>query len=77
MNIEDTAPIIPGFNHYDLARDFTQNQRWILTYRTQCCVARLEYTQTDYALFDDREVLFSLDLKNIGSFLDFRGNVSR
>ncbi len=62
--------------NYDIERDLLRDQRHFLTYRGSCYTLRLEYHQSETASETRRDYLFSVDLKNVGTFLDITGGRS-
>jgi hypothetical protein len=68
---------------YDLKLRIWQDQRYILTYNGQCYGLNLELRQfqsldptVPTGLRKDRDIRFSLSLKNVGTFLDLTGRTS-
>jgi len=68
---------------YDLKLRIWQDQRYILTYNGQCYGLNLELRQfqsldptVPSGLRKDRDIRFSLSLKNVGTFLDLTGRTS-
>jgi LPS-assembly protein len=51
------------------AKSLTQ-QRYVLKWKAQCYDWQLELRETTVRGIDDRDLLFSLNLKNVGTFLD-------
>ena len=47
-----------------------QQQRYFLHWKSQCYSWQLEYRESNYRQFEDRDLRFSLTLKNVGTFLD-------
>ncbi len=47
-----------------------QTQRYFLNWKAQCYSWQLEYRESNYRTIEDRDVRFSLTLKNVGTFLD-------
>ncbi len=47
-----------------------QQQRYFLHWKSQCYSWQLEYRESNYREIADRDVRFSLTLKNVGTFLD-------
>ncbi len=47
-----------------------QQQRFFLRWQSQCYSWQLEYRESNYRRIEDRDVRFSLTLKNVGTFLD-------
>ena len=45
-------------------------QRYFLNWQSQCYSLQLEYRESNYRDIEDRDVRFSLTLKNVGTFLD-------
>jgi LPS-assembly protein len=58
---------------YDFQRELLQHQRHFVTFTGSCYTLRLEIHETRRAAFLRRDYLFSIDLKNVGTFLDLRG----
>ena len=46
------------------------NQRYVLDWQAACYRWTLEFRETNYRNIQDRDVVFLLNLKNIGTFLD-------
>lgn len=55
---------------YDLERSELLQQRYFLDWKSQCYSWQLEYRESNFANIEDRDVRFSLTLKNVGTFLD-------
>ncbi len=47
-----------------------QTQRYFLNWKSQCYSWQLEYRESNYRDIEDRDVRFSMTLKNVGTFLD-------
>lgn len=47
-----------------------QTQRYFLNWKSQCYSWQLEYRESNYREIEDRDVRFSMTLKNVGTFLD-------
>ncbi len=47
-----------------------QQQRYFLSWKSQCYSWQLEYRESNYRNIEDRDVRFSMTLKNVGTFLD-------
>ena len=47
-----------------------QQQRYFLNWKSQCYSWQLEFRESNYGAIEDRDVRFSLTLKNVGTFLD-------
>lgn len=76
------TPIIPNkltwraaFS-YDIERSLMRDQRHFLSFKGSCYTFRLEYHESHVGDFRRRDYLFSVDLKNIGTFLDISGGDS-
>jgi LPS-assembly protein len=68
---------------YDLQLKIWQDQRYVITYNAQCYGLNLELRQFQSldpsvasGLRRDRDIRFSLSLKNVGTFLDLTGRSS-
>ena len=62
--------------NYDIEGSLIQDQRHFLTYKGSCYTFKLEYHQSKNALSTRSDYLFSVDLKNVGTFLDINGGDS-
>jgi lipopolysaccharide assembly outer membrane protein LptD (OstA) len=77
-----STPIVPrrltltSNLNYDFERQLLRDQRHHLVYTGSCFTFRLEYHQSETASQLRRDWVFSLDLKNVGTFLDFNGGES-
>lgn len=65
---------LDGEVSYDIKASETRHQRYFLSWRGQCYDWQLEFREsirgTAANQIEDRDVLFSLSLKNVGTFLD-------
>ena len=59
--------------NYDIEREELRDQRHLLTWSGSCWAARLELHESNTVLRRRRDYLFSIDLKNVGTFLDLTG----
>ncbi len=55
---------------YDIERSLLQQQRYLLTYKSQCYSFNLEFRDARFGLQREKDIRFSLTLKNVGTFLD-------
>ena len=55
---------------YDIENSLLQQQRYLLKYRGECYGFTLEWRESEFGLEEDRDLRFSLTLKNVGTFLD-------
>jgi LPS-assembly protein len=68
--------------NYDFEQHLLQQDQLVMTYTSQCYALRLEFrdfqpaTGTAGQVLRDREVRFSLSLKNVGTFLDLNSRSS-
>lgn len=60
---------------YDLERHFPSQQEYVLTYLSGCWSGALEYRDFRSAGNPTREYRIAVTLKNVGSFLQFKGDV--
>lgn len=58
---------------YDFEREFFRDQRHLLTWKGSCYTLRLELHESRTVSQTRRDYLFSVDLKNVGTFLDLTG----
>lgn len=58
---------------YDFQRDLFRDQRHLLTYTGSCYSLHLELHESRTVSQTRRDYLFSVDLKNVGTFLDLTG----
>ena len=58
---------------YDFERQFLRDQRHFLTWRGSCYTIRLELHESRTVFQRRRDYLLSVDLKNVGTFLDLTG----
>ena len=63
--LRDPADPSLGRSSWDLLQ-----QRYFLNWQSQCYSWQLEYRESNYREIEDRDVRFSLTLKNVGTFLD-------
>lgn len=59
--------------NYDIEREELRDQRHLLTWAGSCWALRLELHESNTVLRRRRDYLFSVDLKNVGTFLDLTG----
>ena len=59
--------------NYDIEREELRDQRHLLTWAGSCWALRLELHESNTVLRRRRDYLFSIDLKNVGTFLDLTG----
>lgn len=57
--------------NYDVLRDFLQQQRHMLSYTSQCFSVQLEFRDFESNRRKERDYRISVNLKNVGTFLDF------
>lgn len=65
--------------NYDMKESFLQSQRYILNWTEQCYGIRLElrdFRASEGSTFRDKDIRFSLSLKNVGTFLDLNSRTS-
>ena len=55
---------------YDIESSLLQQQRYLLSYRGQCYSFVLEWRESEFGTEQERDLRFSLTLKNVGTFLD-------
>lgn len=55
---------------YDLERSEILRQRYFIDWKAQCYSWQLEFRESKFGDVEDRDVRFSLTLKNVGTFLD-------
>ncbi len=66
LSFDVLGPLVDGERKsWDL-----QQQRYFLHWKSQCYSWQLEYRESNYRQIEDRDVRFSLTLKNVGTFLD-------
>jgi LPS-assembly protein len=58
---------------YDFERSLLRDQRHFLTYAGSCYALRLELHESTTISSRRRDYLFSIDLKNVGTFIDLTG----
>ena len=58
---------------YDFERQFFRDQRHLLSWRGSCYAIRLELHESRTVNQTRRDYLLSVDLKNVGTFLDLTG----
>jgi TonB family protein len=63
--------------NYDIERELLRDMRHFLTYQGSCYTLRLEYHESKTVSTTRRDYLFSVDLKNVGTFLDLNGGESK
>ncbi|HVS03506.1 MAG TPA: LPS assembly protein LptD [Thermoanaerobaculia bacterium] len=61
---------------YDFERDLLRDQRHFITWLGSCYALRLELHESQTVTQRRRDYLFSVDLKNVGTFLDLTGGES-
>jgi LPS-assembly protein len=59
--------------NYDFDRSLLRDQRHLLTFAGSCWALRLELHESTTLVERRRDYLFSVDLKNVGTFLDLTG----
>ena len=64
---------LDGQINYDILRSTVQQQRYFLSYFSQCFGFTLELREQTTASFESRDYRFSITLKNVGTFLDLTG----
>ncbi|MCP4204521.1 MAG: LPS-assembly protein LptD, partial [bacterium] len=69
LSFDVLGPADPVTNERNNAWDL-QQQRYFLSWKSQCYSWQLEYRESNYRDIEDRDVRFSLTLKNVGTFLD-------
>ncbi len=62
-----------GQVNYDLENSELQQQRYFVTWTSQCWSAMVEMREQTTNLYESRDYRFLLNLKNVGTFLDIRG----
>ncbi len=67
---------LDGQVNYDVENANIQQQRYFLSYESQCWSVRLEGGEYTRGLLVDRNYRLALTLKNVGSFLDISGGAS-
>jgi hypothetical protein len=67
---------LDGQVNYDLEGAEIQQQRYFLSYLSQCFGLSLELREQVTASFESRDYRFAITLKNVGSFLDVSGGDS-
>ena len=67
---------LDGQINYDVANSDIQQQRYFLSYVSQCWSVQLEGREYTRGLVIDRDYRLSLTLKNVGTFLDISGGAS-
>ncbi|MCB1033322.1 MAG: LPS-assembly protein LptD [Acidobacteria bacterium] len=55
---------------YDIEKSLLQQQRYLLNYLGQCASFTLEWRESEFGTEVERDLRFSLTLKNVGTFLD-------
>lgn len=63
--LKDSMDPTLGRSAWDL-----QQQRYFLNWQSQCYSWQLELRESNYGTIEDRDIRFSLTLKNVGTFLD-------
>jgi hypothetical protein len=58
---------------YDLEQALLQRQRHLLTFNGSCYALHLELHESKIGSLRRRDYLFSVDLKNVGTFIDLNG----
>ena len=70
LSFDVLGPLVDGNRQaWDL-----QQQRYFLHWKSQCYSWQLEFRESNYREIEDRDVRFSLTLKNVGTFLDFNNS---
>ena len=67
---------LSGQVNYDLESAEIQQQRYFLTYQSQCFGFALEWREQVTASYQTSDYRFSITLKNVGTFLDVTGGSS-
>jgi hypothetical protein len=67
---------LEGQINYDVENGDIQQQRYFLSYLSQCWSVHLEGREYTRGLLVDRDYRLSVTLKNVGSFLDISGGAS-
>ena len=77
------APVVPRLLRLDLSANYDVTKgkmlesRWLLTYEGSCYKVLVEYRDLRIGSVPSRDFRVALNLRNIGSFLDFTGSLSR
>jgi len=77
------SPVIPRLlrldlsANYDLTNGKMLESRTLLTFQGSCYKVLFEYRDIRVGTLPSRDFRLALSLKNVGSFLDFRGSLSR
>ncbi len=56
--------------NYDIERNIIQNQRYRMSYKGQCAGLVLEFVRKELGDYSDNEIMFILELKDVGKLLD-------
>ena len=67
---------VDGQINYDIEGSAVQQQRYFLSYLSQCYGFTLELREQTTASYESRDYRFSITLKNVGTFLDLTGGDS-
>ena len=67
---------LDGQVNYDIEGGEVQQQRYFLSYLSQCFGFSLELREQITASYQSRDYRFSITLKNVGTFLDLTGGDS-
>ena len=70
---------LEGQVNYDFEQQLLQYYQAAMNYNSQCYGLRLEFRESKLGalgLLNDREIRFSLSLKNVGTFLDLNSRSS-
>jgi LPS-assembly protein len=74
LNFASRVQLSAGVS-YDLERHFPQQQEYVLAYLAACWSASLEYRDFRSSTNPTREYRIAITLRNIGSFLQFKGDI--
>ena len=58
---------------FDIEQDILRHQRYRVQYDTQCCGFVFEYLRNRVGVFSDPQILFSINLRNVGTLLEVQG----
>lgn len=67
---------VAGQVNYDIEGGEVQQQRYFLSYTSQCWALSIEAREQVTSLYQSRDYRFALTLKNVGTFLDVTGGTS-
>jgi len=67
---------VDGQINYDIEGSAVQQQRYFISYLSQCFGLSLELREQVTASYESRDYRFSITLKNVGTFLDLTGGDS-